>query len=104
MAFACGAAVGTLGGGDIGLGGAEFRLPLLLGAFALAVHQAVRLNLLVSLATVAVGVIARFGLAPAADLAGHLPAVAVLRLCILPRRPTSAPGCSPCWMRRRSPA
>ena len=77
LAFACGAAVGALGG-LIGLGGAEFRLPLLLGVFALAAHQAVRLNLLVSLATVAVGAIARFGLAPAPDLAGHLPEVVVL--------------------------
>jgi uncharacterized protein len=79
MAFVAGAAVGTLGG-LIGLGGAEFRLPLLLGLFALAAHQAVRLNLLVSLATVAVAAIARLGLAAAPDLAGHLPAVAVLAL------------------------
>lgn len=76
-AFGCGAAVGVLGG-LIGLGGAEFRLPLLLGVFALAAHQAVRLNLLVSLATVAAALVARFGLAPAPDLAGHLPEVAVL--------------------------
>ncbi len=40
-AFGCGAAVGALGG-LIGLGGAEFRLPLLLGVFALAAHQAPR--------------------------------------------------------------
>jgi uncharacterized protein len=78
-AFGCGAAVGVLGG-LIGLGGAEFRLPLLLGLFALAAHQAVRLNLLVSLATAAAAAIARFGLAPAPDLAGHLPEVAVLAM------------------------
>ena len=78
-AFACGAAVGALSG-LIGLGGAEFRLPLLLGLFALAAHQAVRVNLLVSLATVAAAAAARFGLAPAPDLAGHLPEVAVLAL------------------------
>ena len=65
-------------GGLIGLGGAEFRLSLLLGLFALAAHQAVRLNLLVSFATVAAAAAARFGLAPAPDLAGHLPEVAVL--------------------------
>ncbi len=76
-AFGCGAAVGMLGG-LIGLGGAEFRLPLLLGLFALAAHQAVRVNLLVSLATVASAAIARSGLAPAPGLAGHLPEIAVL--------------------------
>lgn len=78
-AFGCGAAVGALGG-LIGLGGAEFRLPLLLGLFALAAHQAVRVNLLVSLATVAAAALARFGLAPAPDLIGHLPEAAVLAL------------------------
>ena len=78
-AFGCGAAVGALGG-LIGLGGAEFRLPLLLGLFALAAHQAVRLNLLISLATVAAAAVARFGLAPAPDLAGHLPEVAVFAM------------------------
>jgi uncharacterized protein len=77
MAFVSGAAVGALGG-LIGLGGAEFRLPLLLGLFALAAHQAVRLNLLVSLATVAAAATARVGLAPAPDLAGHLPEIIVL--------------------------
>lgn len=77
MAFVAGAAVGALGG-LIGLGGAEFRLPLLLGLFALAAHQAVRINLLVSLATVAAAVVARFGLAPAPDLAGHVPGIVVL--------------------------
>jgi uncharacterized membrane protein YfcA len=54
-ALAVGAAVGVLGG-LIGLGGAEFRLPLLIGLFALLAHQAVRLNLLVSLVTVAASV------------------------------------------------
>ena len=38
-----GAAVGLLGG-LIGLGGAEFRLPLLIGVFGFAALQAVILN------------------------------------------------------------
>ncbi|MEO8518928.1 MAG: hypothetical protein ABI438_07075 [Dermatophilaceae bacterium] len=38
-----GAAVGLLGG-MIGLGGAEFRLPLLIGVFGFAALQAVNLN------------------------------------------------------------
>ena len=59
-AFTAGAAVALLGG-LIGLGGAEFRLPLLIGVFALFAHRAVRINLLVSLATLAMSVVARLG-------------------------------------------
>jgi uncharacterized membrane protein YfcA len=44
-AFAGGAVIGALGG-LIGLGGAEFRLPLLIGAFRFPALQAVILNLL----------------------------------------------------------
>lgn len=50
LALAAGLAVGTLGG-LIGLGGAEFRLPILISTFALLPHRAVRFNLLVSLVT-----------------------------------------------------
>ena len=49
--FATGAAVGILGG-LIGLGGAEFRLPLLITIFGFATLPAVVVNLVVSLATV----------------------------------------------------
>ncbi len=51
-AVAAGVLVGTLGG-LIGLGGAEFRLPILITIFALLPHRAVRFNLLVSLITLA---------------------------------------------------
>src|SRR5712664_3041684 len=44
-AFAGGMAIGTLGG-LIGLGGAEFRLPLLLGLFRFGPLEAVIVNLL----------------------------------------------------------
>jgi hypothetical protein len=77
LAFVAGAGVGLLGG-LIGLGGAEFRLPLLLGLFALAAHQAVRVNLLVSLATVCAAALARFGLGGAAGVAALLPEIAAL--------------------------
>jgi hypothetical protein len=43
LAFAGGAAVGALGG-LIGLGGAEFRLPLLIGLFRFPALEAVILN------------------------------------------------------------
>jgi len=50
--FGCGAAVGTLGG-LIGLGGAEFRLPLLISVFGFGALPAVILNKAVSLVVVA---------------------------------------------------
>ena len=53
-----GAAIAILGG-LIGLGGAEFRLPILIGIFALFPHRAVRTNLLISLATLAMSAVAR---------------------------------------------
>ena len=51
-AFSGGAVIGALGG-LIGLGGAEFRLPLLIGAFRFAALQAVILNKAMSLVVVA---------------------------------------------------
>lgn len=76
-AVAWGAAIGALGG-LIGLGGAEFRLPVLLGLFALAAHRAVRLNLLVSLVTLAASAVARFGFGPFPGLSAHWPEIFAL--------------------------
>jgi uncharacterized membrane protein YfcA len=76
-ALAWGVAIGILGG-LIGLGGAEFRLPVLLGMFALAAHDAVRLNLLVSLVMLAASTVARFGVAEFPGLATHWPEIAAL--------------------------
>jgi uncharacterized protein len=66
-AFAAGAAVAILGG-LIGLGGAEFRLPILITVFALYPHRAVRINLLISFSTLAVSAASRFGFAGAANI------------------------------------
>ena len=74
-----GAAIGTLGG-LIGLGGAEFRLPVLLGLFALVAHHAVRMNLLMSLVTLAASAVGRFGFASFPDLAAHLPEIMALTI------------------------
>ncbi|MBB3979533.1 putative membrane protein YfcA [Rhizobium azooxidifex] len=52
MAFAGGGIIGALGG-LIGLGGAEFRLPLLIGLFNFAALEAVILNKAMSLVVVA---------------------------------------------------
>ncbi len=58
LATLSGAVIAVLGG-LIGLGGAEFRLPVLMGVFGLAARRAVPLNLLVSLVTVATALATR---------------------------------------------
>jgi uncharacterized membrane protein YfcA len=55
-----GAPIGLLGG-LIGLGGAEFRLPILAGVFGYAAHRAVALNLAISLVTVVSALLIRGG-------------------------------------------
>ena len=59
-AFAWGALVGVLGG-LIGLGGAEFRLPVLVSIFNYRTLQAIIINLIVSLVTVTFSFIFRSG-------------------------------------------
>jgi uncharacterized membrane protein YfcA len=61
--FSSGAAIGTLGG-LIGLGGAEFRLPLLIGLFGFGALEAVVLNKAVSLVVVAAAFPLRSGTVP----------------------------------------
>lgn len=60
-AFAWGALVGVLGG-LIGLGGAEFRLPVLVGMFSHRTLPAIMINLIVSLVTVTFSFIFRSGI------------------------------------------
>ncbi len=57
-AFAAGALVAALGG-LIGLGGAEFRLPILVAGFGFGVRRAVHVNLAISLVTVSVAATVR---------------------------------------------
>jgi uncharacterized protein len=70
LAFGAGAAVGLLGG-MIGLGGAEFRLPLLIGVFGFAALQAVILNKAMSLVVVVAAIPARLLAVPITDLLPH---------------------------------
>jgi len=76
-AFGGGAIIGALGG-LIGLGGAEFRLPLLIGAFRFAALQAVILNKAMSLVVVASALPFRAAAVPFASLAAHWTVIANL--------------------------
>ena len=73
-AFGGGAVIGALGG-LIGLGGAEFRLPLLIGAFRFAALQAVILNKAMSLVLVASALPFRAATVPFAAVAAHWPII-----------------------------
>ncbi|WP_327278987.1 sulfite exporter TauE/SafE family protein [Streptomyces sp. NBC_01205] len=72
VVFGAGAAIGGLGG-MIGLGGAEFRLPLLIGLFGFAALSAVILNKAMSLVVVLVALPARLVAVPAAEMAARWP-------------------------------
>lgn len=66
--------IGALGG-LIGLGGAEFRLPLLIGYFRFAALEAVILNKAISLVVVASALPFRAATVSFADVAGHWPVI-----------------------------
>ena len=72
-----GAPIGLLGG-LIGLGGAEFRLPVLAGIFGYPARRAVALNLAISLITVVSALLIRGGTLSFAPLLGLLPVVAAM--------------------------
>ena len=74
LAFAGGAAIGVLGG-MIGLGGAEFRLPLLIGVCGFVALQAVVLNKAMSLVVVLTALPARLLAVPVATVAPYWPVV-----------------------------
>lgn len=73
-AFAGGAAIGLLGG-LIGLGGAEFRLPLLIGVFRFGALEAVILNKAISLVVIVSALVFRVGAVPLADVAMQAPTI-----------------------------
>lgn len=73
-AFGGGATIGALGG-LIGLGGAEFRLPLLIGAFNFAALEAVILNKAMSLVVVSSALPFRAGTIPFSQIASNWPIV-----------------------------
>jgi hypothetical protein len=72
--FGRGAVIGTLGG-LIGRGGAEFRLPLLIGAFHFAALEAVIVNKATSVVVVASALPFRATPVPLGDIAAHWPII-----------------------------
>jgi uncharacterized membrane protein YfcA len=70
LALIWGAVIGTLGG-LIGLGGAEFRLPVLIGLFRFAALEAIILNKAMSLVVVASALPFRAGAVPFGAIADH---------------------------------
>ena len=76
-AFGGGAAIGALGG-LIGLGGAEFRLPLLIGVFRFAALEAVILNKAMSLVVVTTALPFRAAAVPFGAIAAHWDIIANL--------------------------
>lgn len=72
--FVAGSLIGSLGG-LIGLGGAEFRLPVLVGVFRLGTLEAVILNKAMSLVVVAAALLFRSDTITLGTLADHLDVV-----------------------------
>ncbi len=77
LVVACGFSVGLLGG-LVGLGGAEFRLPLLIGLFRFEALRAVILNKATSLVVVLAALVFRTRSISVASLWAQWPVVAVL--------------------------
>jgi uncharacterized protein len=73
-AFGSGGVIGALGG-LIGLGGAEFRLPLLIGVFRFPALEAVILNKAMSLVVVATALPFRASSVPLPDVAENWPII-----------------------------
>ncbi|WP_438353981.1 sulfite exporter TauE/SafE family protein [Microbacterium sp. CJ88] len=71
VVFLAGAGIGVLGG-MIGLGGAEFRLPLLIGIFGFAALPAIIMNKAMSLIVVITALPARLISVPLAELSPYL--------------------------------
>mgnify|MGYP001549783322 CR=1 FL=1 len=71
IVFFSGAAIGILGG-MVGLGGAEFRLPLLIGLFGFAALPAIIMNKAMSLVVVITAIPARLISVPLTELSPYL--------------------------------
>ncbi|MFP5287431.1 MAG: TSUP family transporter, partial [Thermoanaerobaculia bacterium] len=77
LAFVYGVPIGALGG-LIGLGGAEFRLPVFKAVFRCPTRRAIALNLAVSLVTLVASLVVRLRVSPQGALLPLLPVIAGL--------------------------
>src|SRR5919199_768233 len=77
LALLYGAPIGLLGG-LIGLGDAEFRLPVLAGVFGYKARRAVALNLAISLITVVSSLLIRFGTLSLSPVVALLPVMVAM--------------------------
>jgi len=78
-AFAVAVPIGGLAG-LIGLGGGEFRLPVLTQLIGFSAREAIPLNLLISLATLSFALVTRNYAVPVSGVVAHLPEVIGLTL------------------------
>lgn len=87
-----------IAGGLIGLGGAELRLPYLIGTLRLPPHDAVKVNLAVSLFTVATAIPARLIALGQANISDYLPFVIAIAAGAV-----TAAYMGAAWLKRLSP-
>jgi uncharacterized membrane protein YfcA len=87
-----------IAGGLIGLGGAELRLPYLIGTLRLPPHDAVKVNLAVSLFTVAAAIPARLIALGNVNLTDYLPFVIAIAIGAV-----TAAYMGAAWLKRLSP-
>ena len=78
-AFGLSVPIGALAG-LIGLGGGEYRLPVLIRMIGFGAKSAVPLNLCISFATLAAALLTRSHAVPPSAVAGHLPEILGLAL------------------------
>jgi uncharacterized protein len=79
IALGCALLIGGIGG-LIGLGGGEFRLPILVGLIGFATRAAVPMNQILSLITLVMALLMRWHMGSLADVRAFAPAVLALGL------------------------
>ena len=77
IALACAALIGGIGG-LIGLGGGEFRLPILVGLIGFAARAAVPMNQILSLVTLTTALVVRWHTGSLVGVGAFAPAVIAL--------------------------
>src|ERR1700681_948845 len=92
IALACATLIGGIGG-LIGLGGGEFRLPLLVGLISFTARAAVPMNQILSLITLVTALLVRWHTGALVGVGAFAPAVIALGRLAASRSHCSAPCC-----------